>query len=138
MCEENIGRVTWFANLDNTSDNNLGGDRLQYYMDHVSPEQLAMFGINENRCPVCQENEIEVGAHIGLISASDRHVYILPLCRSCNKKSYPLPLPNVQIVPVSPNTDGFSKIRYPEFAITMIKWLAHGWLNNWDGSPQKN
>ncbi|MDO4817496.1 MAG: hypothetical protein Q3986_03610 [Akkermansia sp.] len=138
MCEQNNNGVTWFVNLENTTSNNMGDNWLDYYIKNVSYEQQALFEINNNICPVCHENEMEVGAHIGIISPDDRHAYILPLCRSCNQKTSRLPLPDVEVVPVPTDSDGFSKIRYPEFAVTMIKSLAHGKLDNWNGAPQKD
>ena len=136
MCEHNGNGKTWFINLENTSRNTLGGDRLKYYMQHVSLEQLVEFGMRKNACPVCGLHEIEVGAHVGKLDVNDRHAYLLPLCSNCNQREEAMSLLyQVEFVKVPGNTEGFSEITYPQLAIHAIKIISNGALNAWNGKP---
>lgn len=127
-----------FVNLENSCNNKTNVPWLDYYMSHVTIGQRLVLEIPETYCPVCGLNEIEVGAHVGKIDVDDRHAYLLPLCSSCNQKTDAMSLRyDVDLVKVPIDSEGFSEISYPQFAVDKIKEMAHGRLNAWDGKPQQ-
>ncbi|MDO4817497.1 MAG: hypothetical protein Q3986_03615 [Akkermansia sp.] len=127
-----------YVNLENSGDNKTSVSWLNYYMSHVAIAQRLVLEMSEPLCPVCGLHEIEVGAHVGKLDVNDRHAYLLPLCSSCNQKTDVMSLRyDVDLVKVPIDSEGFSEISYPQFAVDKIKKMAHGRLNAWDGKPQQ-
>lgn len=128
-----------FVNLIGSENNDLGGSRIDYYINKVNDKWLEIkIKSGDEPCPVCKKNQAEEGAHIGKIDVDDRHVYLLPLCHECNESCKYMELPtDMELVRVPGNTEGFEEIRYPEKAVEIIKHMAKGKLDNWDGKPMK-
>lgn len=125
-----------YVNLENSGDNTTSVSWLDYYMSHVTIGQRLVLEMPETFCPVCGLRKIEVGAHVGKIDVNDLHAYLLPLCSICNQRTDAMSLRyQVEPVRVPSNTEGFSKISYPQLAINAIKIISNGALNAWNGKP---
>lgn len=40
-----------------------------------------------SQCSACENKDDLVGAHVRKVLGDDNHLYIIPLCKSCNKKT---------------------------------------------------
>ena len=73
-------RVT---NLNNTGDRDCScGSWINHWLNFNSKSQKL-----PGKCPACNQNPVEVGAHVQKADGNDNGWYIVPLCKGCNNQS---------------------------------------------------